>query len=101
MLIVVVGGIGLVGGLIVYGAIVGAVVVSALWGWFITPTFGIAVPPLPVVAGLSLFAHYVTYQSQSTYKDHSTNGVQDSVVGMLYPWLALFIGWLIHLWAGG
>lgn len=98
--IIAIGFVGLLGGLMVYGAVVGAFVLSALWGWFVTPAFGIPVPPLPIVAGLSLLIHYATGHAPTTYKDHETNGLQDTVLGMLMPWFALLIGWAIHLWTG-
>ncbi len=101
VVIVAIGIAALLGGLMIYWAIAGAIVLSALWGWFITPLFGIPVPPLPMVAGLSMVAKFLTHSQQSTYQDHKTNWESDLVMGLVAPWLTLFVGWLIHLWAGG
>lgn len=101
VVIAVFGVVGFIGGMLLYGTFVGAFVLSVLWGWFVTPLFGIPVPPLPMMAGLSTIVHYVTNHGTTTYEDHKTNWGSNLTIGLLAPWIVLFVGWLIHLWAGG
>lgn len=101
VLIAIIGIVGLFVGLTIYGTLVGAFVLSALWGWFITPLFGTPVPPLPMVAGLSLAIRYVASHTESQYEDHKIAWTPNVVTGLVSPWVVLFGGWLIHSWAGG
>lgn len=67
---------------------------AILWGWFITPTFGIETPRIPFLLGLCLVAAMVT------------NGIGGKAIkketketywwaGYLMPFFALFAGWII------
>ena len=100
VLIAIIGIIGVVGGAIVYGVIVSAIILSALWGWFLTPLFGVPVPPPPLVVGFSIVVHYLSYQDTPSYKNHEVNTTYDIVIGMIRPWIIFFIAWCTHLWLG-
>jgi hypothetical protein len=99
ILAVILGFVTLIIGSVVYAAVVGAWVISILWGWFVTPTFGIPVPPLPMVMGLTLTAGYLTRNNRTQWKDHETDTGAELVSLLIGPWLVLAVAWVIHLFA--
>lgn len=44
-------------------------VLASMWGWFVTPAFGLSVPPLWVVYGLLLFAVLVCHRDSNVRDD--------------------------------
>ena len=84
----------------VYGVLSASFVLSILWGWFITPLFGMPAPPMPLLAGLFLTVGYLTKGNSTRYKNHDEDTPYVATVAIAGPWLVLLFGWLIHLWAG-
>jgi len=69
-------------------------VLSVLWGWFVVPTFGL--PSLSVVEaiGIALIAAFLTHQYHSVPKEKTR---EYYLILFFSPLIALFIGWLVHL----
>jgi len=82
-------------GLVAILAILRGWVLSILWGWFVTPTFSIAVPPLSFVIGLALTISYLT-QSNAYIKDkYRERPASIAVQGLTLPFFALLVGWIV------
>lgn len=60
--------------------ILGALVLKAMWGWFVVP-LGVAPIGLAHAYGLYVLASYLTYQSDST-TEADTRDVSKAVVGI-------------------
>ena len=90
-----------VGFFMVYGALANGFVLTKLWGWFIVPVFGLPQLSLPYAIGFAMIIGYLTrhdfkIKDDSEEKDVKTAWVK-VIVSILYPWLALFLGWVVHL----
>lgn len=75
-------------------------VVSMLWDWFITNTFGILPPTLWVIAGLTLLVRFILPLPYSPERKVIELLVHLVVVGVLIPSLALGEGWVFAKLAG-
>ena len=98
--LVVLSGIIGVGILMVFSSIFNGYALSVLWGWFIVPTFG--APSLDVVPaiGISMVVSYLTYQIHSSEEEEIPFGAKITrgvTVAIMKPLLALFFGWIVHL----
>ncbi len=82
------------------------VVIQDLWGWFITPAFGITPPSIWICVGLQASAGVFltsTLQGLSTIKEKlgcKTDMAELLVQSVLSPLFAWGIGGIIHLIAG-
>ncbi len=79
-----------------------------LWGWFVVPSFGIAPPPVVIVAGLMLlfrFASFGTADSRAMSKNSDeSDGIWDSLVSHASKTFSistvfLMSGYVLHWWA--
>ena len=96
----IIGFVVLVAVMAVYGCFVQGFVISHLWDWFIVPTFGLKPLLIREALGLGLVTSYLTYQIQS--KPKSPKGeiwdtTPDVLTTLLHPWMALLIGWIVHI----
>jgi hypothetical protein len=75
-------------------------IVSYLWGWFITPVFGIETPSVFYILGLFLMIGMlkdkkfkeIFKKSDSTPKEN----IKSIIANLLYPIFVLGIGWILH-----
>jgi len=85
--------------LAVFGVISNAYALTLLWGWFITPTFNVAVPSVAMAAGITLFKGCLFYKHNSDAKSRTV----DEMLGILtqvslsVPLAYIFVGWIITL----
>lgn len=85
--------------LVVIGVIFNAYALTLLWGWFITPTFNVAVPSVAMAAGITLFKGSLFYSRNSDIKAKTVNEMIGIVVNIsiVVPLVAIFVGWIITL----
>ena len=85
-----------------YGVLVSGYVLSILWGWFITPVFGVVAPSVLACAGLAMFTGFLSGNTIRTALSSTSASVEKgSPVAKLFavlisPWMVLFTGWVIH-----
>ena len=104
---------------IVVGAIVGAVAiggaillsiplalwaafcVTPVWGWFITPVFGVPTPSLWMLAGVLLVARIpvVGLKSETDGKNGFEKLTYTLAFSVVWPPLTFVAGWIYHLFA--
>lgn len=65
---------------------------SVLWGWFVTPLFGLPVPLLWQIVGLLLFVHYALRKYDP---NDGEKWAEKFMSGIFFPPLAVGIGWVI------
>lgn len=69
---------------------------SILWGWFIVETFKLPSINIPKAIGLSLIIGFLTYQiSENDDKEPGEAIPRLIAVGISYPLIAVFTGWVI------
>ena len=76
-------------------------VLSIVWGWFVSPTFGIARLSVPVAIGFSSVIRLVTWQdTKSDDEDKTFNQkmIKLFVRGFILPALTLFFCWIVKQW---
>ncbi len=86
--------------LLLYGSFVKGFIVYKFWYWFLLPAF----PTVPHISyihavGLSLLL-VLFHQVDSTKKSIVGNEIvtkPDYGLGLIYPWLVLLMGWVVHL----
>lgn len=74
-------------------------VLTALWAWFVVPTFSLPDLALAPAIGLALVVSFLTRQSYATKEpegDFSTRMARAIVHALLVPTLVLGIGWVVH-----
>ena len=68
-----------------------------VWGWFVSPTFGIATPPFGLMWGLLIFVAMlkvkVNNEDEPSLEDHIKNGV----VLIAAIWLVTGFAKLVHI----
>jgi hypothetical protein len=70
-------------------------VLSIMWGWFIVPLFHL--PPLSILQaiGLTLVVVLLTGSASKTAQT-SEERVTNIATGVIGPFIALLVGWIIH-----
>lgn len=82
--------------LVAVATAVDTVVVHALWGWFVAPTFRVATPSMAATAGIVLIVGQLTTNARSRKKD-DTDWVQTFLLRWVYaPVIALTLGYMLH-----
>lgn len=85
---------------LVLGSILNGWVLSTLWGWFVVPIFGLPVLPIAAAIGISLTVKYMTHQISPDCEEKKREAAEQigRLVGVtvLYPLLAVFIGWIVQ-----
>lgn len=66
-----------------------------LWGWFVTPLFGIAVPSIWLLAGFFLTVGYFV-KERTHRKEDTKNYWYSLLLGVLQPPCAALIGYIIY-----
>lgn len=74
-----------------------AYVLTVLWGWFITPEFGIAVPPVSVMWGILLIVGQFFLRYRKTDKEDDIESIIYFAIG---PAMALAFGYVGKLIGG-
>lgn len=72
-------------------------VLSILWGWFITATFGLPLLTIPVAIGVMLVVSYLTKQSDFNNSDREDYQKRINVVMIVKPLAALVVGYVIKM----
>lgn len=75
---------------------------SKLWEWFIVATFSLPSINIPTAIGISLIVSFLTAKV-STRKDDQTEDFyvqlsKSTLVGLMLPLIALFMGWIVTFW---
>jgi phosphate/sulfate permease len=80
-------------------AIINGWVLSILWGWFITPVFGIPAISVGQAIGLAMVVSYLTYQhiEQDSDKDKTERFAGIFAVLLIRPLMSLLLGYIVHL----
>ncbi len=85
--------------LIIPAAMWNAYVVQILWGWFVYPTYAIALPQnLLLLAGLLMTIKHITWSPMIKKPNADTDYPLGAslVFTFLHPLILLFFGWIIH-----
>ena len=72
-------------------------VLSILWAWFITSTFGLPVLTIPVAIGVMLVVSYLTKQSDFNNSDREDYQKRVNVLQIVKPLGALAVGYVIKM----
>ena len=74
---------------------------SKLWLWFIVSAFGVVPLGIAQSIGLALVVSFITHQYDG-YIDREKSAterlIENSVVLLLSPALALLVGWVVKAW---
>ncbi len=71
-------------------------VLAMLWGWFITPTFGLVALTVPAACGMKLMA---TFMMASLLPEKPPEKFSKTIFkAAFYPLFILTIGWCIKQW---
>ena len=93
-LTIVLSGLGIIG-LIFVLAVMRAIVVSALWAWYVSPHFSIPELDIPVAFGISLLVGYLTHVHSTSNNDGPTEPTGARVANaILVPVGVYSVGWL-------
>lgn len=82
-----------------------SVVISVGWGWFITPVFGVAVPPITAIWGivylLTLLVPGVFSEGKTIFEYAEEYNVDfvlySSLVSIIYSLAVLLVMFILHL----
>ena len=77
-------------------------VASFLWLWYVTPTFGLAVPSIWILIGLAIFARLFTHQIPPMREDEPnqiTLLIYSVVYSLFYTSSVFISGWIFHHFA--
>ena len=74
-----------------------ALVLSWLWYWFVTPVFGLSVPSLPLLYGLTLVASFLTHQISTTDIAVHAALEEDAQVKLRFVHMAMLWVWPVLL----
>lgn len=94
---VIAGTVVLVGWLIA-ATLLSAFVIATLWGWFLTPIYGVAVPPTGNIIGLSLlFGWFIPHSNKDAKTDESfsTTVVTGVVTFLARAGIVLLMGFVV------
>lgn len=87
----------------VIGFILRGWVIVTLWGWFVTPVFGIHPPSYAMALGLGVVGSMLTGEKSSGPSNkHET--LSDAMIStyssvLLCPVLSVAFGWIVRCWA--
>lgn len=95
----VLGSIAGVTALLVLRVILSGWVLSVLWGWFLVPTLDLPQISIVQALGISLVIGYLTHQYIDCQKPErkKSEEIAAGIIMLIYPLIALFIGWIFHL----
>lgn len=85
--------------LIASGAIMEALVLQALWSWFLVPAFSLSALSLPTAIGISLLMGLVTSQYKSPSDNTNSNKATAYLLSYIFirPLFCLVVGY-VALW---
>ena len=70
-------------------------VLSILWSWFITSTFGLSSLTIPLAMGIMLVVSYLTKQADFNNEDHEDYMKRKNYMILVKPLGVLAVGWII------
>lgn len=76
-------------------ALLNAFVVVQMWGWFISPAFGIATPNVLQVLGALMMIDMVTYRYDPHRVGKSDSGMEFILSHALMSGFTLLSGWIV------
>lgn len=100
MLVIFVGVIGVVAVLaaaIALSAFINGWVLTYLWHWFAVPVFGFHELTIVQAIGIGLIIGFMTHRPGVSKKDSRDTDWGGTIAGLLSPFLALFFGYIVHL----
>jgi heme A synthase len=85
---------------VVLGSIVDGYVLVKLWAWFAVSTFGVQPLSLVPAIGFGLLVGYLTHQYVPQKKDRDISTVISEAVSetFIYPFIILFLGWIVSFY---
>jgi hypothetical protein len=97
-LLTLIGVIGFITLLVLYGAFSWGYVSHTFYGWFILPIFN-DLPHFTVIqfVGFSLFLNTIIRHGATHIKDEYKDKITEHVSVFLMPWLVLLFGWFIKI----
>lgn len=82
----------------ILSSIYGGFVLSVLWGWFVSPVFGLPVITFLQGIGLSIVTHFLTVQYvKQEFESPSEAMLNALIFSLTYSTMALASGWVLHL----
>lgn len=76
------------------------VVLKALWGWYMTPTFGLPAISLAQAIGIILIISLLTTSQYTGQDDMDVEAhIHEAIYMIAYPLLILLFGWIVHFYA--
>ena len=89
-----------IGFVFVYDTLAWGLILYKFWGWFVLPVF-VTAPALTFIQALGLMFVVGLFKSHFTGEnlkdEYKKNTWGSSVTILLYPWVALFFGWLAYV----
>jgi hypothetical protein len=73
-------------------ALVNGFVLCYMWGWFIAPIFGVAVPGYWIASGVMMTVRFITF----TYVDDKRPMKEKVMWSIVFPSVALGCAWMVH-----
>ncbi|MBI2552085.1 hypothetical protein HYW17_02180 [Candidatus Uhrbacteria bacterium] len=89
-----------IGVLMFFSSIFNGYALSVLWGWFVVPTFGASALHIVPAIGIAMVVRYLTYHMHDCKKEEKSFGekiAEGTAMSVVKPSLALFFGWIVHL----
>ena len=86
-------------GLLVLASMWKGYVLTALWAWFVVPTFGLPALAIAPAIGIAMVVSFLTHQSDASKEpdgDLSARMSRSIAHTLLMPALVLGIGWVVH-----
>ena len=85
----------------IVGIVANGIVLTALWGWFIMPIFGLPVLTVTQAIGFSMVVGFLTYQhiesETAPSKSFAEVMVKNLAIAVGRPGMTLLFGWFVQL----
>lgn len=85
--------------LMVVAVPVGGWALQTVWGWFLTPVFGVPTPALWTCAGIRSVAAFLTHKM--TDEDEDRDWLKAACTALVSPPLYVGLAWVIYKIGGG
>lgn len=75
-------------------------VMQQLWGWFVLPGFGVAVPSMAILLGLSTLIGMFVYHDTPRTRDDTVADAALRTGATMFAWplMSLAVGWVYQHW---
>jgi hypothetical protein len=83
---------------VVGSALLNGWAISVLWGWFVTPLFGLPLLTIPYAIGLGLVISMFIPSTASETKDKGWSEILIALIAKVVatPLAAIAMGWIVH-----